>query len=166
MTRFFHAAILLVAVAAIHGCGYRQISGMSEFSTIKIMPVENRTREPDIQDMLRQAVAEELLLDRRVTVVSSSSDVQLESTVTVYRLNPTAEAADRATQYEIELAADFLIKDSAGKILSRIKGLEPPVREVFSVGADAASAKIGEEAARGKAVRALARELRFRLLPK
>jgi len=166
MTRHVLIALLVFAVAAIHGCGYRQVSGMSEFSTIRIIPVENRTREPDIQDMLRQAVAEELLIDRRVTVVSSSSDVQLESAVTVYRLNPTAEAADRATQYEIELAADFLVKDSNGKILGRIKGIEPPVREVFSVGADAASAKIGEEAARGRAVRALARELRFRLLPK
>ncbi|MBI5142951.1 MAG: hypothetical protein HZA20_12300 [Nitrospirae bacterium] len=166
MIRIFPAAMLFFVVAAIHGCGYRQISGRSEFSSIRIMPVENRTREPDIPDMLRQAVAEELLIDRRVTVASSNSDAQLESIVTAYRLNPTAEAGDRATQYEIVLAADFLVKDSGGKILSRIKGLEPPVREVFSVGADAAAAKIGEEAARGKAVRALARELRFRMLPK
>jgi len=167
---FLPGAAFLVLFFLLSSCGYRVLSDGAPvgFSAIHVAMVENRTREPGLEDFLHQALVEELLIDRRVKIVPSNrADVTLQTTITRFYLRPTAESGSRATQYEIELDADFrLVDNKSGKVLSKITGLRSPIRVLFSIGPDMVAARTSQEEAEIRVSRELARELAKKVLLK
>lgn len=162
--------VLAVFFSLLSSCGYNVLSkGVpTGFSAIHVALVENQTREPGLEDLLHQALVEELLLDRRVNIVPSDrAEVVLKTTITRFYLRPTAESGSRATQYEIQLDADFLlIERKNGKVLNKITGLRSPIRILFSIGSDMVAARTSQEQAEIRVSRELARELAKRVLLK
>ncbi len=162
--------LFLLTIFLLQSCGYKVLSGGAPvgFSAIHVAMVENKTREPGLEDLLHQALVEELLLDRRVKIVPSDrAEVTLQATITRFYLRPTSESGSRATQYEIELDADFqLVERKSGKVLSKITGLRSPIRVLFSLGSDMVAARTSQEEAEVRASRELARELAKKVLLK
>jgi len=160
--------VLLFFSFTLCSCGYRVLSnqGAVSFSSMHVAGVQNRTHEPGLEDMLHQALVEELLIDRRVGLVDEKgADVLLESTVTGFMLRPTAESDSRVTQYEIELRGDFLLIDGkTGHKVMEIRNLQAPIRITFTVGSNVRDARVNQERAETIACRSLARELASRVL--
>ena len=161
-------AILLAASSQLTSCGYRVLSdqGPVSFSSLHVAGVRNETREPGLEDILHQAIVEELLLDRRVRLVSEkAAGVLLKSTLTIFNLRPTAESDSRVTQYEIVLAGDFLLMDGeTGEKVMEINNLQAPIRTTFTVSSDVTASRVNQEQAQAVACRSLARELASRVL--
>jgi len=96
---------LLVAAS----CGYR-LTGTGGSSPIPehitrvvVMPFENRTKRPEIEQRVTEEVALELSKRGRYQVVSdrASAEAMLEGAVTSYRTSPVEFGADsRATRVE------------------------------------------------------------------
>ena len=168
MKRVFRFIFPLLLLLQISSCGYQVLSARESlgFERLHIAPVENRTREPGLEDLLHQALVEELAKDRRVRIVGPDvAEVILEASVVRFSLYPTVEAAGLAAEYEIELDADFrLIRRETGEVLLDIGGLGSPVRASFPAGSSALEARAAEDTAEFEAAKSLAREFATRVL--
>ena len=162
--------VAIIIIAFSQSCGYKVLSEDVPLggSAFHVALVGNSTREPGLEDLLHQALIEELLLDRRVTIVPSDrAETILQTTITGFHLRPTAESDGRATQYEIELNADFrLVNSETSEVLRKIIGLRSPVKEFFSIGPDMIAARAAQEAAEVRACQKLAKELAKKVLLK
>lgn len=160
--------LLLLAVSLLSGCGYRVLrnAGDLELSSLHAAGVRNQTMEPRLEDLLHEALVEELLRDRRVRLVpEDASAMTLQSTLTRFRLRATAESDSSVTQYEIELTGNFRVVDNrTGDTVRDLLGLQAPIRETFSVDANVTLTRVRQEEAEERATRSLARELAARIL--
>jgi len=168
MSRLLLIPVAYLLVLLVSSCGYRVLAETDslDFRNLHVAPVENRTREPGLEDLLHRALVEELALDRRVRVVArEQAEVLLEAAVIRFNLDPTVEKNDIAVQYEVKLDADFrLVSKESGRVLREISRLGSPILISFSVDRSALGTRASQEAAEIEAARALARELTNRVL--
>lgn len=168
MNRLILLVILIFAASVLSSCGYRVLKaeGKVSLSSLHVAGVRNETHEPRLEDILHQALVEELLTDRRVGLVAEEvASVILKSTIKRFNLRATAESDGRVTQYEIELEGDFTLLDGkTGEKVMEIRNLQAPIRTSFTVGPDVTVARVNQERAESVACRSLARELASRVL--
>jgi TolB-like protein len=113
------AILLLVLAGLTQGCGYR-LSGMpvgriGEIKVIAVLPFENRTNRPEIEQRVTEEVAEELTRRGRYRVVTdpSAADAVLEGAVTSYRTTPVQFTdAGRATRVEAVVTIQATLRES------------------------------------------------------
>ncbi len=105
--------LAIVALAAL-GCGYALVGRASnlpaDVETVFVRPLENRTARSQIEQLLTQAIADELVTRHRLRVASSAAeaDAQLGGAVTAFGVTPvTFDEDGRATEYEISIAAEM-----------------------------------------------------------
>jgi hypothetical protein len=129
----FQAATLAIAVL-LSGCGYRLAgTGLSDvfpehIRILVVLPFENRTTRPEIEQRVTEAVAQELSKRGRYEVVTDRTlaDAMLEGAITSYRTSPVEFGADSlATRVEAvvtiqasmrELATDDLLWSQDGLV--------------------------------------------------
>ena len=107
-TRLMPALAALLAIAALPpSCGYHLSGAVTSLpeniKVIAVLPFENRTNRPEIEQRVTEEVAEELTRRGRYRVVTdrASADAVLEGAVTSYRTSPVQfTSSGRATRVE------------------------------------------------------------------
>ncbi|MCP4661619.1 MAG: LptE family protein [bacterium] len=96
------------------GCGYTLVGRASnipeDVQNVYVEPLENATSRLQVEQILTQAISDELLTRRRFSVVNSSSeaDALLRGTVLTFRVRPvTFDDDGLANNFEIEITADM-----------------------------------------------------------
>lgn len=119
-TRLLVAAL---AFAALVGCGYNLVGRGStvppDIHAVVLKAFENKTQRQQVDQILTQAVAKELVTRKRFTMVNDATgaDAEISGAVVGFSVTPvTLDAEGRATQYEISITAQVKfrrIKDDA-----------------------------------------------------
>lgn len=107
------AAILAVA-ALMAGCGYNLVGRAStipeDVHSIFVAPLINATQRAQVEQILTQAISDELVTRRRFAVLNSASgaDAVLRGTVLTFSVRPlTFDADGLADNFEISITADM-----------------------------------------------------------
>jgi outer membrane lipopolysaccharide assembly protein LptE/RlpB len=114
------AALLLLAMPLLHGCGYalvgRGTNIPDHIQRIYLSPLENATRRSEVEQILTRALAEELVTRRRFTLVNESTqaDAVLDGRVLLFDVSPTTfDEEGRSTEYQITITASMAFRDRA-----------------------------------------------------
>ena len=101
-----------LACVALSGCGYNLVGRGStvppDIHAVFLKALDNKTQRQQVDQVLTQAVAKELVTRKRFTVVNeeSSADAEISGSVVGFTVTPvTLDAEGRATQYEISITA-------------------------------------------------------------
>ena len=135
------AGALLLLLCELAGCGYALVGTTSmlpeHVRVIAVVPFENRTKRPEIEQRVTEEVANQLSRRRRYRVVTdrTAADAVLEGAVTGYRTTPVQFTADgRASRVEVvvtiqatlrETASDEVLWSQAGLIFKEQYDLPP-----------------------------------------
>jgi len=115
-------AMIAVVVLALPGCGYRlagtgpPIPGLENIKVLVVVPFENRTTRPEIEQRVTEEVARELSKRGRYEVVTdrASADAMLEGAITSYRTSPVEFGTDsRATRIEAVVTLQATLRELA-----------------------------------------------------
>ncbi len=108
--------LLLVGLAALllAGCGYTLVGRASnipeDIQNVYVEPLENATPRPQVEQILTQAISDELLTRRRFSVVNSAAEANalLRGTVLTFNVRPvTFDDDGLANNFEISITADM-----------------------------------------------------------
>ena len=108
------AAALLVAVAALAGCGYSLRGNLpDDVKTVAVPLFANRTPEPGVENLLTQAVVEAFAKNGRLRVVQpAAADSILEGEVVGYRLEALAfDPRESIRQYRLVVTLNLRFRD-------------------------------------------------------
>jgi TolB-like protein len=141
------ATVAACLVCCLCGCGYALVGTTSvlpeRVKIIAVLPFENRTNRPEIEQRVTEEVATQLSRRRRYSVVTDrgSADAVLEGAVTAYRTTPVQFTADgRASRVEVmvtvqaalrETQTDEVLWSQAGLIFKEQYDLPPEPTEFF-----------------------------------
>jgi outer membrane lipopolysaccharide assembly protein LptE/RlpB len=119
--RLLRLALPLLVVAPLAGCGYALVGrGTNIPDTIQsvyLAPLQNETRRSEVEQILTQALAEELVSRRRFTVVNDAAqaDAVIDGSVIGFDATPMIfDDEGRATEYQITITARMSFRDRAG----------------------------------------------------
>lgn len=122
------AGCLLTALL-LAGCGYTLVGRASnipeDIRNVYVEPLENATSRPQVEQILTQAISDELLTRRRFSVVNSAAeaDALLRGTVLTFNVRPvTFDDDGLANNFEISITADMKFQrpsaaDEEGEII-------------------------------------------------
>lgn len=117
----------------VSGCGYTiQTRADLPFDTIAVGTIENRTREPKLEDMFSKAMAETFA--EYGFRVNSSARYRLEGAITKFKLRPLAEVDLAATQYEVVIKANFRLVDTTTGAITPLVAESPFITSFSAVG--------------------------------
>lgn len=141
MRRRSTVVLLLAAIlAGAGGCGYRLAgtgggSAFPQVRVIVVVPFENRTRRPEIEQRVTEAIARELSKRGKYEVVTdrAKADAMLDGAVTGYRTTPVEfGSTSLATRVEALVTLQATLRELAtDKVLWSQSGLV--FREQFDV---------------------------------
>ena len=107
-------ALLLTTAALMAGCGYNLVGRAStlpdDIQKIYVEPLVNETQRPQVDQILTQAIADELVTRRRLKVQNSAAgaDAILRGKVLTFGVRPlTFDADGLADNFEISITADM-----------------------------------------------------------
>jgi TolB-like protein len=116
------ATLLLVGCGSLPGCGYH-LAGTGGRSVlpehveaIVVLPFENRTTRPEIEQRVTEAVAAQLSRRGGYNVVTrvEAADATLEGAITTYRTTPVAFTAEGlASRVEAVVTLRATVRDKA-----------------------------------------------------
>jgi len=114
------ARALFVGTLALSGCGYRLV-GLATYlpeqiKVVAILPFQNRTPRPEIEQRVTEQVSREFSKRRRYRVITAKeeADAVLEGAVTGFRTNPVQfNAQGRATRVETVVTVQATLRDRA-----------------------------------------------------
>ncbi len=116
--RRVRTASLLVAGAALGGCGYGLVGRTSllpdHVRAVVVVPFENRTTRPEIEQRVTEEVAREITKRGRYHVVTgtTAADAMLEGAISDYRTIPVQfSAAGLATRIEAVVTLRATLRD-------------------------------------------------------
>jgi outer membrane lipopolysaccharide assembly protein LptE/RlpB len=164
--RILPSGALLLALAALAGCGYALVGRGSNIPTdvkaVYLKPLENHTQRQLVDQSLTRAIADELVTRRRFDVVGSEAQANAEivGSVTGFGVTPvTFDQTGRATQYELAITAQITFKrvGTEGKVIW--KSDRYTFRESYPVNASSANYFDLEDATINKASQEFARTL-------
>jgi outer membrane lipopolysaccharide assembly protein LptE/RlpB len=106
--------VLAVATLSLAGCGYSLVGKASnipqDVRSVYVEPLENRTPRQQVEQLLTQAIVEELVTRRSFEVVNKAEDADalLRGKVMTLTLRPVAfDPQGLATDFEISITADM-----------------------------------------------------------
>jgi TolB-like protein len=132
------AIAALVLGATLVGCGYKLSGGVSlpdHIQVIAVVPFDNRTKRPEIEQRVTEAVAGELNKRSkiRVAIGAAGANAVLEGAITSYRTTPVQfGTSGRQNRAEAIVTLQATLRDTADdKILWSQSGLT--FKEQFDV---------------------------------
>ena len=109
-TRTGLAAVLAAVALAALGCGYALVGRASnipdDVRKVFLKPLGNSTQRVQVDQIVSQALADELVTRQRFSVLSTAegADAEISGSVEGFIVNPVSFDADgRATEYEISI---------------------------------------------------------------
>ncbi|MEO8503214.1 MAG: LPS assembly lipoprotein LptE [Acidobacteriota bacterium] len=104
------APLFVAAALALTSCGYNLVGRGStvpaDIHSVFVKALENKTQRQQVDQILTQAVAKELVTRKRFNVVNeeSSADAEISGSVVGFSVTPvTLDKDGRATQYEVSI---------------------------------------------------------------
>jgi TolB-like protein len=111
--------LLLAPSAMLASCGYHLSGAVTSLpdniKSIAVLPFENRTNRPEIEQRITEEVADELTRRSRYRVVTdrASADAVLEGAVISYRTSPVQfTSAGRATRVEAFVTLQATLRET------------------------------------------------------
>ncbi len=105
----------------VTGCGYTLVGRASnlpaDIASIHIQTLENQTPRPQVEQILTQAISNELVTRRRYDIVNSAgeADAVLHGSVLSFSVRPlTFDNDGLATNFEIVITADMTFSRTPG----------------------------------------------------
>lgn len=148
---------LFLPMLLLQGCGYRLHSQASlPFREIAIDPIENRTVEPGLQDILHRAVVEEFM--RQGISVSPSARQRLSAVIRNFDMPGISEKGGFSREYRVVVAVDFTLTDENGQ-KRYIKNLGSPFMVPFAGSDDLGRLLATKRMAQEQALRDVAEQL-------
>ncbi|MDX1630641.1 MAG: LptE family protein [Thermoanaerobaculia bacterium] len=102
--------LLALVLGAGFGCGYALVGTASNIpahvQTVHLEPLENRTRRSEVEQILTEAIAQELVTRRRFDLVDDreAADALLDGAVLRFDVRPlNFDAQGRTTEYQITI---------------------------------------------------------------
>lgn len=133
VTRYFLLFTCLLLLITLSGCGYTVHTRADlPFDTIAVGIIENRTREPKLQDMFSKVLAETFA--QYAFRVNPSARYRLEGAITKFELRPLAEHDLVATQYKVVIKANFRLIDTVNGAVTPIVAESPFITYFSSTG--------------------------------
>ncbi len=157
----FSAGLILWAVFVCgllsSGCGYsvHRHSNLP-FADIQIRMIENKTREPKLQDKLHAALTEEFM--KNGIMVTPSSDTKLSAVVHTFDMTILSERKEITIEYMVTIRADFIVEDREGKKRS-LKNIDSPFIVSFASSEDIATLLAKKELLEERAMRDVAMKI-------
>ena len=118
--RIVEIALLLAAVV-VSGCGYNLVGRAStipeDIQNVYVEPLVNETQRPQVEQILTQAVIDELVTRRRFKVQNSAAgaDAILRGKVLTFGVRPlTFDPDGLADNFEISISADMKFERPPG----------------------------------------------------
>lgn len=112
--RLIGLSVCCLLIGLLAGCGYHLVGRASnlppDIAEIYVAPLENATPRTQLEQILTQALAEELVTRRRFKVVNGEeeADAILRGTVLTFDVRPvTFDAEGLADSFEISITADM-----------------------------------------------------------
>ncbi len=109
--------LALGALSTLTGCGYTLVGKASnlpaDIESIYIVAFENRTTRAEIEQLITQALTEELVTRQRYQVAASAADADavLEGSITRFASVPlTFDDQGRAQEYELNITASVVFR--------------------------------------------------------
>jgi outer membrane lipopolysaccharide assembly protein LptE/RlpB len=109
--------LTLLIAFAVTACGYNLVGRSSnipdDIRAIHIETLENGTQRPQVEQILTQALIDEMVTRRRFKVVNNEAeaDAVLRGKVVSFRLRPvTFDASGLADSFEVEVTADMIFQ--------------------------------------------------------
>jgi len=128
-----HGLLLTAYCLLLFGCGYTVHTRADlPFDTIAVGTVENRTREPKLQDMFNKALSETFA--EYAFSINPSARHRLEGAITKFELKPIVEQDLAATQYKITIEANFRLIDTVSGAVTPIIAESPFITYFSSTG--------------------------------
>lgn len=116
-TRTGLAAVLATVALAALGCGYALVGRASnipdDVRSVFLKPLGNSTQRVQVDQIVSQALADELVTRQRFSVLSTAegADAEISGSVEGFIVNPVSFDADgRATEYEISITVKMLFR--------------------------------------------------------
>lgn len=141
--RSFHWLLLLSC--SLWGCGYalsgRGVNLPPDLKTVYLAPLVNETARVQLDQLLTQSLAEELVTRRRFDLVADASraDAVFSGKIRSFIVQPVAfDAEGRATEYQIQIEVDLELR-RAGAAEPIWRGERYLFRDTYAVEAGAVS---------------------------
>jgi TolB-like protein len=120
LSRAAAGALLALLLCDLAGCGYALVGTTSmlpeHVRIIAVVPFENRTNRPEIEQRVTEEVASQLSRRRRYSVVTdrAAADAVLDGAVTQYRTTPVQFTAEgRASRVEVVVTIQATLRETA-----------------------------------------------------
>jgi outer membrane lipopolysaccharide assembly protein LptE/RlpB len=117
--------------SATLGCGYHLMGKGGEFpqgiTSLAIIPLENKTKEPNLTAIFTSALRREFIFRREVEIVAEKkAEALLQGSLTSISIVSTAyDQEGRATEYQITITLDLrLVRQGNNEILWRGDGIK------------------------------------------
>jgi outer membrane lipopolysaccharide assembly protein LptE/RlpB len=115
---------IIILFSAAFGCGYHIMGKGGEFpegiTSLAIIPLENKTKEPNLASIFTSALRREFIFRREVEIVAEEkAEATLQGSITSVSIVSTAyDSQGRATEYDITVTLDLrLIRRGNNAIL-------------------------------------------------
>ncbi|OGP55425.1 MAG: hypothetical protein A2Y65_12490 [Deltaproteobacteria bacterium RBG_13_52_11] len=122
---------IIILFSATLGCGYHVMGKGGEFpegiTSLVIIPLENKTKEPNLTAIFVSALHREFIFRREVEIVTEKkAQASLQGTITSISIRSSAyDHEGRATEYRVTITLDLLlVRQENGAILWRGDGIK------------------------------------------
>ncbi len=155
--QFFLLCLALASCLVFVACGYRMVGSRPlPFQSVTIHPVQNTTYEPRLEEMLHNALSQELIT-QGIRVMASGGEMDLMATITAFQLGSIAYIDEKVQEQAITFLVDVVVRD--GERTMEFTSMQSPIRITFQTTGTVNEAVARKEKAIEKACREIAREI-------
>jgi outer membrane lipopolysaccharide assembly protein LptE/RlpB len=152
----------LALIFLMSGCGYHiHPQGSLPSNEVRIVPVDNRTAEPKLQDKLHRALTEEFM--KQGLRVDSGAEYTLAVTINSFDMISMSEKEGVTVDYRVAVNVGVRVLDRSGRVIETRSVTSPFIVSVTAA-ADLGTLLALKEAAEEEAMRDIALEIAGALL--
>ena len=113
MVKKFIKYFIVISLILLFGCSYSLRTNQYPYlKTIRILPVENRTTESDIDLEVFEYLSDNFQKDGRLLLVSENPDVLLECAVAFYEeIIYSSDSANNVEEYQVKMSFSVKMTD-------------------------------------------------------
>jgi outer membrane lipopolysaccharide assembly protein LptE/RlpB len=152
-------------LVTLYGCGYHIVGSTSiPFDNIVIRPVQNKTYEPGLEDVMHHALSREFITQGiNVKSLGSLDNMAvLETVIRDFSLNTVAVSDDEVKEQSVVMKVDFrLIEDSR---VIEFNSVKSPIKITFQAAGSVTESVIEKQKAIERVTQEIARELVSRIV--
>jgi outer membrane lipopolysaccharide assembly protein LptE/RlpB len=153
----FYFLFLISYFLFVSSCGYHIVGSKPlPFDSITIKPINNKTYEPRLEDRLHSALSKEFIA-QGIKVMAINGDVDLEATITTFKLGSIAAIEEKAQEQEITMRVNVRLIDK--NRVTEFVSMESPIRITFQSTGAVSESVVQKERAIDKAFSEIAREI-------